>query len=365
MDIMLAKAACKSDWISGACRSWQASSEQLQWQVSDLQRKLTDAEQRSTVWARRAGAAEARLPIHAITANARLKLPEQRVGLYGSPPASPRGAPSTAARLHGTMSGRFAVPEGLDRTAPGLSGSAEGLHRTALVHLSTASGLQGPTAQGDGLQESSAGLTGSVHIARQKSGDALGLYEMAPSQAVVRQGSSTDRSGSHHQHTVSRLVAGTDVEQEHEEGCALALLQEALSRPDGASESVETQHSGMLDAGRDPDARPAVGFDVGDAATTQLGKSDATAYAVKIPVIKIPQTGPQTGQLAAVHALPSAHSKSLHVTVCDDYLQGMLGGIPDSPLKQRIAEYNSMILQQCSSPRISALSLPKTSSIGW
>ncbi|KAL0036839.1 hypothetical protein WJX77_001412 [Trebouxia sp. C0004] len=43
-------------------RSWRASSEQLQWQIADLQRKLRDSEQRSTLWARRAGAAEARVP---------------------------------------------------------------------------------------------------------------------------------------------------------------------------------------------------------------------------------------------------------------------------------------------------------------
>ena len=50
------------------CRSWKASNEQLQWQVADLQRKLKDSEQRATLWARRAGAAEARVPVQTTSA---------------------------------------------------------------------------------------------------------------------------------------------------------------------------------------------------------------------------------------------------------------------------------------------------------
>ena len=81
------------------CRSWRASNEQLQWQVADLQRKLKDSEQRATLWARRAGAAEARVPVQATSAKKPLSQ-----GRFPTSPA-PVGSASFASASAG-MQGR-------------------------------------------------------------------------------------------------------------------------------------------------------------------------------------------------------------------------------------------------------------------
>ena len=305
----------------GCCRAWQASSEQLQWQVSDLQRKLTDAEQRSTVWARRAGAAEARLPIHAISANTRLKLPEQRVGLYGTASLSP----TAAAGLHATASGLYDAAPGLHAAAPGaegLHGPASGLHQTASVSPSAAAAeINRSGSVGYAISSGQGGLS-----------HALSGMDTDPVQG-----------------------AETRLQQEHEDGCALAMLQEAFSVPFDAPEGFASQqswtHAEMM----------------GHQASIR-GVHDSTytaAQTAKADVLTGLEDSPNSlqGRIAAMHDQNAKIGRpSLQLKVFNDQVTGVASSAPDSPLKQRIAEYNSMILQQCSSPRIAALTLPTATS---
>ena len=295
------------------CRSWQSSSEQLQWQVSDLQRKLTDAEQRCTVWARRAGAAEARLPIHAIAANARLKLPEKRFGLYGTTSLSP----TAASALHATVSG---LASELDGTAPGQYGTAHAAH--------------GGRADAPGLF-----------------GAAVGGHEPAPAHASVRRSDSIEHAASLKEGSASHAILGlngtSELQQEHEDGCALAMLQEALSRTPDMPGGLEPQQS--------IDQRRAHCLGAATLAAADDTKASVAQTARSVAISGSTDSSPQSGCIAAVRDKKATAARGLFpLSIVDD--PAMRASAPDSPLKQRIAEYNSMILQQCSSPRLSAMS---------
>lgn len=307
--------------LAVCCRSWQSSTEQLQWQISDLQRKLTDAEQRCTVWARRAGAAEARLPIHAIAANTRLKLPEKRFGLYGTTSLSP----TAASTLHATASG---LASGLDDTVPGQYGDAHAAH---------------------GGHADAAGVVGA----------APGQHEQPPAQASTRRSGSIEHAVSSRQGGFSHALPGTDrfsglkatseLQQEHEAGCALAMLQEALSRtPDVPGGGVERQQSFGQRRAHSLGASTSLSADSVTASLAQAARSG-------IILSSNDTSSPQSNCIAAVcDKRPTAARGLFQLSIVDD--PAMRASAPDSPLKQRIAEYNSMILQQCISPRLSAMS---------
>ena len=265
------------------CRSWQASSEQLQWQAADMQRKLTDAEQRCTLWARRAGAAEARLPLHAIAANTRLKLPEQRVGLYGTTSWDPNSTPSSVSKS-----------QNLSHALSSISKSHNLSH--ALSGIDTPQGVS--------------------HVLP-------GTMEQTADD-------------------------GGKLQQEHEDGCALAMLQEALSCPSGTEVSGA---DGQWVAKHAKSQSEAVGNRLDGTAAAQAVRMDASLNeddSLSPASLKERMAELQVQSKLALRPLS-------RVTVCDNDLYRVIGTAPDSPLKQRIAEYNSMIQQQLSSPRISAV----------
>lgn len=268
------------------------------------------------MWARRAGAAEARLPINAISANTRLKLPEQRVGLYGTASLSP----TAAAGLHATASGLYDAAPGLHAAAPG----AEGLHGSA-------SGLRQTTAVSPSAAAALVNCSGSV-------GHAILSGQGGFSHAMS--GMDTDPVQG----------AETRLQQEHEDGCALAMLQEAFSVPFDAPEGFASQqsltHAEMM------------GYQASIRGVHDSNYTAAAAQTAKADILKGLEDSPTSlqGRIAAMHDQNAKIGRrSLQVKVFDDQVTGVASSAPDSPLKQRIAEYNSMILQQCSSPRIAAL----------
>lgn len=290
-------------------RSWRGSSEQLQWQVADLQRKLKDSEQRSTLWARRAGAAEARVPVQATCV--RQPLPK---GLF------PAGCDFT---LPPAAKAGLGVPAG----GTAIGGQADAMGRAGSVLGSWADPMGRPVTV-IGNQADSMGRPGTAKGRPAESiGDATGNTEEVPG---LQQG-----RGMTWQQAAD--------EEEHEEGCALALLQEALSAAPG--QAAARLHT-----------RPMTGFDDGitiGARHMQPDESilsaagppeDATLSTRQLSSLqqRIADYEKQNG-LAALQGLNSIHDAG-----CD----GKLSSIDDavSPLKQRIAEYNAQHIM-CKSPR--------------
>ena len=276
-------------------RSWRGSSQQLQWQVADLQRKLKDSEQRSTLWARRAGAAEARVPVQATCV--RQPLPK---GLFSAgcdftlPPAAKAG---------------LGVPAG----GTAIGGQADAMGRAGSVMGSQADSMGRPgTAKGRPAESM---------------GDVTGNTEEVPG---LQQG-----RGMTWQQAAD--------EEEHEEGCALALLQEALSAAPG--QAAARLHT-----------RPMTGFDDGITISAGHMQPDESILSAAAPPEDATLT---TRQLSSLQQRIADYEKqnglaalqglnSMHDAGCD----GKLSSIDDavSPLKQRIAEYNAQHIM-CESPR--------------
>lgn len=239
--------------------------------MADLQRKLKDSEQRSTLWARRAGAAEARVPVPA--APARLPLPK---GLF---PAGCDLASNSAAR------------EGLMGTTEGSIGS----QACAIGRPGTSVG-------------SPAELKGDVGV-KPEEGLAAQQGRAAPGQQVVS-------------------------EEEHEQGCALALLQEALSADPGTAASVR-MHAGPttpFDDGLTIGARHMQPHEPVLSAHSQLQNTTSSLYQLSSLQQRIAEYEHQHG-LAAFQGL------KLDSVGHDGKLSSPDGTV--SPLKQRIAEYNA------------------------
>ncbi len=234
------------------CRSWRASSEQLQWQIADLQRKLKDSEQRSTLWARRAGAAEARVPAQGIAA-------------------------------------RKPLPRGPSSISPALT------------------------------QSDRAGLMG-------RPGAAVGSFKTAT-------GSCGDQ--------MSRLLA--EQQQDHEDGCALALLQEALSAaPDVNVESDQSMHNARQDDGMQcpgvylPPSRMWMSTDAPGPQTELTQYGHVSSLKQRIAEYQT-QYQTQNGLAVLQYPSPCGSGDALN---CHDEDQ--------SPLQQRMAEYNKILEQQFS-----------------
>ena len=221
--------------------------------MADLQRKLKDSEQRSTLWARRAGAAEARVPVQATPA----KMPLPR----GPYPKGPALAQTDRVNLTGRSDAAVGSPSGADRNTGGSKG---------------------------------------------------------------------------------RLLA--EQQQEHEDGCALALLQAALSAaPDGnhgGAHSIPSVRQAGVQC-TSPPLQP-VGLSVSDDAHMQSGQHPDVQTSAQPCSLKqrIAEYQLQNG-LAAV---PAQHASSPHA-------EEVLGWLSEEslPLKQRIAEYRSVLEQQLSS----------------
>ena len=270
------QAACRSlqDSSSASCRSWRGSSEQLQWQVADLQRKLKDSEQRSTLWARRAGAAEARVPVQATSA---------RLPLY----------------------------QGLLPQGPGL-GSASAV-KTGLLSI-----LEGPISR-------QAGLMGKPGNAIESAAEVMGgTYIKA-------------ERGSAHQRGMPEAGQQVADEEDHEEGCAMALLQEALSEAPGKA-TIQTHKRRATTYDDSPacdGARHMQMDESGIPSVVQSYNSTSTAGQLSALQQRIAEYKKQHG-LAALQGPAAAQ-------LCDDSNEsdGVLNGSDkqDSPLKQRIAEY--------------------------
>lgn len=217
-----------------------------------------DSEQRSTLWARRAGAAEARVP-----------------------------AQGTAARK--------SLPRGLSSMSPALT------------------------------QSDRAGLMG---------------------RPVAAVGSFKSATGSC-DNQMSRLLSQTEQQQDHEDGCALALLQEALSAaPDVKVECDQSMHSERQDNGMQCPSgvhlQPSMMW-MGTDAPMQAGpQTDLTQYdhvsSLKQRIAEY-QTQYQTQNGLAVLQYPSPHGRGDALTCHDE---------DQSPLKQRMAEYNKIVKQQLS-----------------
>ena len=224
--------------------------------MADLQRKLKDSEQRSTLWARRAGAAEARVPVQ-----------------------------STSAKT--------ALPRGLYPKGPALA-------QNDRVNL---------MGRSDGAVGSSSGADGNV-------GNSKG-----------------------------RLLAE---QQDHEDGCALALLQAALSAaPDGAYESAQgipsARQAGMQYAGQP--LQP-LGLSVSDDAYMQSGQGQGQHPDVQTSAqpCSLKQRIADYQLQNGLAAVPRQHASS---PLAEEVL-GWLSEEP-SPLKQRIAEYREVLEQRLSS----------------
>ena len=238
--------------------------------MADLQRKLKDSEQRSTLWARRAGAAEARVPVPA--APAKLPLP---IGLF---PAGCDLASKSAARA-GSM----------DTTEGSIGSQARAIGRPG-------------TSVG-----SPAELIGDACV---KPGEGL-----APQQ--------------------SRAVPGQQVvgKEEHEQGCALALLQEALSTDPGtAAVRMHTGPTTTLDDGLTIGARHMQPHEPVLSANVQLPDTSFSSCQLSSLQQRIAEYEHQHG-LAAFQGL------ELDNVGHDGKLSSHDGTV--SPLKQRIAEYNA------------------------
>lgn len=236
------------------CRSWRASSEQLQWQVADLQRKLKDSEQRSTLWARRAGAAEARVPVQATSA-------------------------------------KTALPRGPYPKGPALA-------QTDRVNL---------MGRSDSAVGGSRGADGNVENSK------------------------------------GTLLAE---QQDHEDGCALALLQAALSAaPDGNHESAHgipaARQAGMQYTGQP--LQP-LGLSVSDDAYMQSGQGQHPDVQTSVQPCSLKQRIAEYQLQNGLAAVPEQHASS---PLAEEVL-GWLSEEP-SPLKQRIAEYREVLEQQLSS----------------
>lgn len=137
-------------------------------------------------------------------------------------------------------------------------------------------------------------------------------------------------------------------QQEHEDGCALAMLHEALIRPSGTEVPGCDRQWTAKHAKSQPEAGAGDGLE-----------GTAAAQAVRLDASLNEDDSLSPASLRECMAELQAQSKLAlrplsRLTVCDDDLGKVTGNTPDSPLKQRIAEYNSMIQQQVSSPRILA-----------
>lgn len=236
--------------------------------MADLQRKLKDSEQRSTLWARRAGAAEARVPVQATTS--RLPLPK---GAYP--------------QVHGP------------RSAP---------------------------AAKTGLRSNPEGLVGSQVGLMGKPGNAIGSPTEVMGSAYIKAG----RAPAQQQGMPVAGQQGCD-EEDHEEGCAVALLQDALS--EAPVEAAINMHK-----------RRATTYD--DSGTRDGARHLETDEPVLMQSVNLASSA---GQLSGLQQRIAEYEKQHGLATVQkpvpvqlhDIDDGLLNGSDDqeSPLKQRIAEY--------------------------
>ncbi len=143
---------------------------------------------------------------------------------------------------------------------------------------------------------------------------------------------------------MSRLLA--EQQQDHEDGCALALLQEALSAaPDANVESDQSMHSARQDDGMQCPGvhlQPSMMWMSTDAPMQAGPQTDLTQYdqvsSLKQRIAEY-QMQYQTQNGLAVLQHPSPHDSGDALTCHDE---------DQSPLKQRMAEYNKILEQQLS-----------------
>jgi len=169
--------------------------------------------------------------------------------------------------------------------------------------------------------------------------DRVGLM----SKPVAAVGSCKTATGSS-ENQMSRLLV--EQQQDHEDGCALALLQEALSAAPGANlESDQSMRSARQDDGMQCPGvhlQPSMMWMSTDAPMQPGPQTDLTQYdhmsSLKQRIADY-QTQYQTQNGLAVlqYPLPRADGEAL---TCHDEDQ--------SPLKQRMAEYNKILEQQLS-----------------
>lgn len=290
-------------------RSWRSSSEQLQWQNADLQRKLKDSEQRSTLWARRAGAAEARVPIQATSAS--LPCP---TGLFA---AGQGPALSSAAKA-------------------GLRGTTERLIGSQADPMGRSLG-----SQADFLGTSEP-LIGSLPVTMGRPAAAIGKSSKSMDSAGV----GAEENPTLLQGRAAPGQQGDDDEKDHEEACALALLQEALSAaPAKAKARMAARRSTIVDDGMTIDATHMQQDDESVlSAAAQLECAKFSNRQLSSLQQRIADYEKQNG-LAALQGLSFMQSLSAgndgKPSSVDD---------PVSPLKQRIAEYSAQHIM-CESPR--------------
>jgi hypothetical protein len=160
---------------------------------------------------------------------------------------------------------------------------------------------------------------------------------------VAAMGSFTMATGSC-ENQMSRLLA--EQQQDHEDGCALALLQEALSAaPDANVESDQSMHSARQDNGMQclgVRLQPSRIWMSTDAPMQAGPQTDLTQYdhvsSLKQRIADY-QTQYQTQNGLAVMQYPSPCGNGDALTCPDE---------DQSPLKQRMAEYNKILEQQLS-----------------
>ena len=222
--------------------------------MADLQRNLKDSEQRSTLWARRAGAAEARAPVQATSAR-----------------SAQRPFPTNPSP---------------------------------------------PGADWEGLIGISAGTVG-------RPDDAVGSLRKRFGSVERQQGRSLARQQE-------------EPAQAHEDGCAQLLLQEAWSAaPDGRFEMVQSIHSTRQDSMDQ-------GMSLIRDATMPSGPQREFKDCDQVLSLKqrIAEYQKQNG-LSALPRLHASEARSGELQACQDGL--------DSPLKERVAEYDELLEQHFSS----------------
>lgn len=279
-----------------------------------MQRKLKDSEQRSTLWARRAGAAEARVPVQATSA--RLPRPQ---GLFtaGQDPALLSAGKAGLGGTTASPIGSQAVPMGLSL-------------------------VRSVGDQAD-LMDRPETLIGSLPVTMGRPAAAIGKPAESRGNGV-----STQEGPRLQQGRAAPGQQGDDDEEEHEEGCALALLQEALSgAPSKAKARMSARQSTTLADGMTIGARHMQTDESVLAAAAQLEFAMPSTRQLSSLQQRIADYEKQSG-LAALQRLSSVQSLSAGN-------DGKPSSVDDamSPLKQRIAEYNAQHIM-CESPRSSS-----------
>ena len=141
-----------------------------------------------------------------------------------------------------------------------------------------------------------------------------------------------------------RLLA--EQQQDHEDGCALALLQAALSAaPDGNHESAHGIPS-VRQASMQYTGQPLqpLGLSVSDDAYMQSGQGQHSDVQTSVQPCSLKQRIAEYQLQNGLAAVPTQHASS-------PLAEEVMGWLSEesSPLKQRIAEYREVLEQQLSS----------------